>query len=143
FTVTATDGAGNHTDQTVTLAVNNLDEVGPVFTSGTLADVIDENSGENAVIYTAATDDATAVYNLSGGDAGLFSINSATGEVTLLADANYEAKSSYSFTVTATDGAGNYTDQTVTLAVNNLDEVAPTITSGAIATAIDENSGVG
>ncbi|MDP2610613.1 MULTISPECIES: cadherin repeat domain-containing protein, partial [unclassified Oceanobacter] len=143
FTVTATDGAGNHTDQTVTLAVNNLDEVGPVFTSGTLADVIDENSGENAVIYTAATDDATAVYNLSGGDAGLFSINSATGEVTLLADANYEAKSSYSFTVTATDGAGNHTDQAVTLVVNNLDEAAPSITSGATATSIDENSGAG
>ncbi|MDP2613982.1 cadherin repeat domain-containing protein, partial [Oceanobacter sp. 2_MG-2023] len=60
FTVIATDGADHFTDQTVTLAVNDLDEVGPVFTSGTLADVIDENSGENAVIYTAATDDATA-----------------------------------------------------------------------------------
>ncbi|MDP2549453.1 cadherin repeat domain-containing protein, partial [Oceanobacter sp. 4_MG-2023] len=143
FIVTATDGAGNFTDQTVTLAINDLDEVGPVFTSGTLADVIDENSGENTVIYTAATDDATAVYSLSGADAGLFSINSATGEVTLLADADYETKPSYSFTVTATDGAGNHTDQTVTLAVNNLDEVAPTITSGAIATAIDENSGAG
>ncbi|MDO6683791.1 cadherin domain-containing protein, partial [Oceanobacter sp. 5_MG-2023] len=126
-----------------TLAVNNLDEVGPVFTSGTLADAIDENSGASSVIYTAATDDATAVYSLSGTDASLFSINSATGEVTLLADADYETKPSYSFTVTATDGAGNHTDQIVTLAVNNLDEVAPTITSGATATAIDENSGAG
>ncbi|MDO6683794.1 cadherin repeat domain-containing protein, partial [Oceanobacter sp. 5_MG-2023] len=143
FIVTATDGAGNFTDQTVTLAINDLDEVAPAFTSGSTATAIDENSGENTVIYTAATDDTTAVYSLSGADAGLFSINSATGEVTLLADANYETKSSYSFTVTATDGAGNYTDQTVTLAVNNLDEVAPTITSGAIATAIDENGGAG
>ncbi|MDP2549477.1 cadherin repeat domain-containing protein, partial [Oceanobacter sp. 4_MG-2023] len=143
FTVTATDGVGNFTDQTVTLAVNNLDEVGPVFTSGTLADAIDENSGENTVIYTATTDDAAVVYSLSGTDASLFSINSATGEVTLLADADYETKASYSFTVTATDGAGNHTDQAVTLAVNNLDEVAPTITSGDTATAIDENSGAG
>ncbi|MDP2549454.1 cadherin repeat domain-containing protein, partial [Oceanobacter sp. 4_MG-2023] len=143
FTVIASDGAGHFTDQTVTLAVNNLDEVGPVFTSGTLADAIDENSGASSVIYTAATDDATAVYSLSGTDASLFSINSATGEVTLLADADYETKSSYSFTVTATDGAGNHTDQTVTLAVNNLDEAAPSITSGATATSIDENSGAG
>ncbi|MDP2549482.1 cadherin repeat domain-containing protein, partial [Oceanobacter sp. 4_MG-2023] len=143
FTVTATDGAGNHTDQAVTLAVNDLDEVAPAFTSGSTATAIDENSGENAVIYTATTDDATAVYSLSGADAGLFSINSATGEVTLLANADYETKPSYSFTVTATDGAGNFTDQTVTLAVNNLDEVAPTITSGDTATAIDENSGAG
>ncbi|MDP2549456.1 cadherin repeat domain-containing protein, partial [Oceanobacter sp. 4_MG-2023] len=143
FTVTATDGAGNYTDQTVTLAVNNLDEVGPVFTSGTLADAIDENSGASSVIYTATTDDAAVVYSLSGTDASLFSINSATGEVTLLADADYEAKASYSFVVTATDGAGHLTDQTVTLAVNDLDEVAPTITSGAAATAIDENTGTG
>ncbi|MDO6806341.1 cadherin repeat domain-containing protein, partial [Wenyingzhuangia sp. 1_MG-2023] len=72
-----------------------------------------------------------------------FTIDINTGQVTLKADADYETKSSYSFTVTATDGAGNHTDQTVTLVVNNLDEVAPTITSGAIATAIDENSGAG
>ncbi|MDP2613891.1 cadherin repeat domain-containing protein, partial [Oceanobacter sp. 2_MG-2023] len=143
FTVIATDGAGHFTDQTVTLAVNNLDEVGPVFTSGTLADAIDENSGASSVIYTATTNDATAVYSLSGADAAYFSINSATGEVTLLADADYETKDSYNFTVTAIDGAGNHTDQTVTLAVNNLDEAAPSITSGDTATAIDENSGAG
>ena len=33
--------------------------------------------------------------------------------------------------------------QAVTLAINNLDEVAPAITSGATAAAIDENSGAG
>ncbi|MDO6805143.1 cadherin repeat domain-containing protein, partial [Wenyingzhuangia sp. 1_MG-2023] len=114
-----------------------------VFNSGTLADAINENSGASSVIYTATTNDATAVYSLSGTDASLFSINSATGEVTLLADADYETKSSYSFTVTATDGAGNHTDQTVTLAVNDLDESAPTITSGDTATSVDENSGAG
>ncbi|MDO6806197.1 hypothetical protein Q4595_27325, partial [Wenyingzhuangia sp. 1_MG-2023] len=72
FVVTATDGAGHFTDQTVTLAVNDLDESGPVFNSGTLADAIDENSGASSVIYTATSDDATAVYSLSGADAALF-----------------------------------------------------------------------
>ncbi|MDO6683811.1 cadherin repeat domain-containing protein, partial [Oceanobacter sp. 5_MG-2023] len=148
FTVTATDGAGNHTDQTVTLAVNNLDEVAPTITSGAIATAIDENSGAGSVIYTATADDSADIsdgvgFSLSGDDAAYFSINSATGEVTLLADADYETKPSYSFTVTATDGAGNHTDQTVTLSVNNLDEAAPSITSGATATAIDENSGAG
>ena len=37
----------------------------------------------------------------------------------------------------------NAATQAVTLAINNLDEVAPSITSGATATAIDENSGAG
>ena len=40
--------------------------------------------------------------------------------------------------------AGNTpTRQAVTLAINDLDEVAPTITSGAMAAAIAENSGAG
>ena len=43
----------------------------------------------------------------------------------------------------ATDAAGNANAQAVTLNVNDLDEVAPTITSGAVATTIDENSGAG
>ncbi|MDO6683795.1 cadherin repeat domain-containing protein, partial [Oceanobacter sp. 5_MG-2023] len=148
FTVTATDGAGNHTDQIVTLAVNNLDEAAPTITSGDTATAIDENSGAGSVIYTATADDSADIsdgvtFSLSGDDAAYFSINSATGEVTLLADADYETKPNYSFTVTATDGAGHFTDQTVTLAVNDLDEVAPTITSGDTATSVDENSGAG
>ncbi|MDO6683823.1 cadherin repeat domain-containing protein, partial [Oceanobacter sp. 5_MG-2023] len=140
FVVTATDGAGHLTDQTVTLAVNDLDEVTPTITSGATATAIDENTGSGQVVYTATADDSADIssgvsFSLSGDDAAYFSINSATGEVTLLADADYEGKSSYNFTVTATDGAGNHTDQAVTLAVNNLDEVAPTITSGDTATA--------
>ncbi|MDP2507309.1 Ig-like domain-containing protein, partial [Oceanobacter sp. 3_MG-2023] len=120
-----TDAVGNQPTSDVISASYQIDTQAPVFTSATTATAINENSGENAVIYTATTDDAAAVvYSLSGADAALFSINSATGEVTLLADADYESKSSYSFVVTATDGAGNHTDQTVTLAVNNLDEAA-------------------
>jgi len=148
FTVVATDAAGNASSQTVTLAVNNLDEVAPTITSGTTATAINENSGAGQVIYTAkATDTADISVGVTfslkaGSDAGL-TINPTTGAVTLTGNPDYEAKSSYSFTVVATDAAGNASSQTVTLAVNNLDEVAPTITSGTTATAINENSGAG
>ncbi|MDO6683821.1 Ig-like domain-containing protein, partial [Oceanobacter sp. 5_MG-2023] len=104
-----TDAVGNQPTSDVISASYQIDTQAPVFTSATTATAINENSGENAVIYTATTDDAAAVYSLSGTDASLFSINSATGEVTLLADADYESKSSYSFVVTATDGVGNHT----------------------------------
>src|SRR5690606_35550029 len=53
------------------------------------------------------------------------------------------AKASYSLTVVATHAAGNSSEQGVRLTVGNLDEVAPTFTSGAVATVIDENSGAG
>ena len=60
------------------------------------------------------------------------SINAATGEVTLATNPDYETQSAYSFEVIATDAEGNASDaKVVTLDINNLDEVAPTITSVA------------
>ena len=121
------------------------DTTAPVITSGTTATAIDENSGASQVVYTAAATDASAVtYTLKAatGDVALFTINSTTGAVTLTADPNFEAKSSYSFTVVATDASNNASEQAVTLAINNVNE-APVITSAATATAINENSGAG
>ncbi|MCP1601765.1 hypothetical protein J2S82_003722 [Aeromonas caviae] len=150
FTVVATDAAGNASEQVVTLGVNNLDEVAPTITSGTTASAIDENSGAGQVVYTVTSTDSGDIstgstsYSLkAGADAALFSINAATGAVTLTGNPDYETKGSYSFTVVATDAAGNASEQVITLGVNNLDEVAPTITSGTTAIAIDENSGAG
>jgi uncharacterized delta-60 repeat protein len=126
-TVMVSDGSFTDT-QDISVTVNNLDEAAPTLTSGGVATAINENSGTGQVIYTATSTDAgdTATgstgYSLGGTDAGLFSIDSSTGEVTLLANPNYEAKASYSFSVIATDAAGNASAQAVTLAVNNLDE---------------------
>ncbi len=139
FDVTATDAAGNATTQTVTLGVNDLDESSPVFTSGTTAASINENSGPGQVVYTAvatdtadiddATDTSAALsYAISGTDAAAFSIDSSTGAVTLTGNPDHETKASYSFDVTATDAAGNETTQTVALAINDVSEnTAPTL----------------
>ena len=147
--VLAMDRAGLIATKAVTVAVTNLDEVAPNITSGTSARAINENSAADQVVYTAtsADGDDTAsgftVYSLkAGSDAGL-SINASTGAVTLAASPNYETKPSYSFTVVATDAANNAAEKVVTLAITNLDEVAPIINSGGSAQAINENSGAG
>ncbi|WP_415798694.1 cadherin repeat domain-containing protein, partial [Comamonas aquatilis] len=44
FTVVATDALGNHSEKNVTLAVNDVDENPPVFSSGAIAEAIAENS---------------------------------------------------------------------------------------------------
>jgi hypothetical protein len=148
FSVVATDAAGNVSDtQEVTVSVNNLDETAPTITSQD-AGSIDENSGLGQVIYTATADDSADVseglsFSLAAGSDSELSIDSATGEVTLATDPNFEAQSQYSFTIVATDSANNSADQQVTITVNNLDEVAPTITSADTAAAIDENTGAG
>ncbi|MCX8522302.1 MAG: cadherin domain-containing protein, partial [Rhodoferax sp.] len=94
-----------------------------------------------------ATDTQAISYSLkaSTGDAAAFSINSSTGAVTLTGSPDFEAKQSYNFTVVATDAAGNAAEQAVTLAVRNVDEIAPAFSNGssATATAIAENSAAG
>ena len=121
------------------------DTTPPTITSGTTATAIAENSGAGQVVYTTtATDAGTISYSLRAvGDAAAFTINANTGAVTLTGNPNFETKSTYTFTVAATDAANNSSERAVTLAINNRDEVAPTITSGATATAINENSGSG
>ncbi|MDQ8205599.1 cadherin domain-containing protein, partial [Pelagicoccus sp. SDUM812003] len=147
FTVIATDDAGNATEQVVSLSINDLDEVAPSITSSNTATAIDENSGASQVIYTVTSDDSADVsngvtYSLKAvDDHASLSIDANTGAVTLTGDPDHETKSSYSFTVVATDAAGNATEQAVSLSINDLDDTAPTITSGTTATAIDENSG--
>jgi subtilisin-like proprotein convertase family protein len=147
--VLATDRAGLSATKAVTVAVSNVDEVAPNITSSATATAINENSGAGQVVYTATSTDtgdtATGLTNYSlktGSDAGL-SISASTGAVTLATNPNFETKSSYSFTVIASDVAANASEKAVTLAIGNLDEVAPSITSGAAATAINENSGAG
>jgi hypothetical protein len=136
-------------------ALPTNDTTDPVFSSGTTATAIDENSGAGQVIYTAlATDDvAVLYYALSGTDAAAFTINPGTGAVTLTADPNFESKASYSFIVTAYDEKSgnadvvNFASRTVTLAINDVaeggDTTPPVMTSGATATVINENSGAG
>ncbi|WP_151449271.1 beta strand repeat-containing protein, partial [Lacisediminimonas profundi] len=148
FNVVASDGVTTASQQAVTLTINNVDEVAPTITSSTTATAINENSGAGQVVYTAIATDAADIsagvtYSLSGDDAALFTINETTGAVTLTGNPNYEAKSSYSFNVVASDGVTTASQQAVTLTINNVDEVAPTITSATTATAINENSGAG
>ena len=76
-------------------------------------------------------------FSLGGTDASFFTIDENTGAVTLTGNPDFESKSSYSFSVTATDDAGNVSSaQPVTLAINDLDEVAP---AGPTITQVSDN----
>ena len=66
-------------------------------------------AGDDLVITITGTDDTTAsgdlTYALSGTDATYFTIDSDNGTLTLNASPDYDTKTSYSITITATDGA--------------------------------------
>jgi Ca2+-binding RTX toxin-like protein len=97
--------------QNLTITVSDVNEL-LTLTSGTTGSIA-ENEAVSNVVYTAiAIDpDTTAPNNNISysikpdvDDAAYVTINETTGAVTLLASADFESKSSYLFTVVATDG---------------------------------------
>ena len=87
---------------------------------------IAENTGSGVNIGTRirATDPDgdTLEYSLSGTNAASFDIVESSGQLQTKGSLNYEAKDSYSVTVTATDPAGATGSTTVTINVGNVDE---------------------
>src|SRR5206468_3519296 len=129
FTVVATDAAGNHSEQAVSLGITNKDEIAPTITSASTAIAIAENSGAGQTVYTATSTDVpdyvsgSTSYSLKAvADAVAFSIDATTGAVKLTGNPDFETKSSYSFTVVATDAAGNHSEQAVGLGITNVNE---------------------
>ena len=128
ITVTASDG-DNSTNQNVAITVTNENDNAPAFTSPATVSV-----AENQVAaYEAAAGDAdgdSLRYSLSGTDAGLFTIDANTGEVSFRVAPDFEAPGDddgdnvYDITVTASDGT-NQTDQPVAITVKDEYEPIP------------------
>ncbi len=117
-------------DVTSTSTIVDNDNTAPTITSAATGEAVAENGVSGAAVYTiTATDIDTSalVYSIGGTDAAKFSVNSATGVVSIKDPANYEAQSSYSITVAASDGVFT-TTQAVTIPVSNVNE-APTVTA--------------
>ncbi|MYE88284.1 hypothetical protein F4X33_04730, partial [Candidatus Poribacteria bacterium] len=105
----------------------------PTFTEGTSTTrSIAENTAANTNIgnAVAATDpeNDTLTYTLSGTDATSFDIESATGQLKTKSALDYETKSIYTVTITASDGS--LTDTiTVTINVTDVAETSPATTA--------------
>ena len=90
---------------------------------------------------TDADADSTVSYSITGGvDAASFAVDQASGVLTLTSAADFETKTSYEVTVTATDNDGvNSTPQDITVTVSDLNDEVPVFTSNA-SISIDENT---
>lgn len=102
-------------------------DTAPVMPADVMVNV---NEGLTAFGTYVATSGTTPItYSISGADASLLSINSSTGVVTANSAADFETKTSYSFIVTATNSAGN-DSQNITVNINNIAEILPVISTG-------------
>ncbi len=137
ITVQVTDAAGNTYSESLTIAVNRVNDNSPVITSnggGTTAAInVAENS--TAVTTITATDadlpSTTLTYSIVGGaDAARFTINSSTGALVFASAADFETPTDvgsnnvYDVIVRASDGT-NFDDQSLAITVTNINE-APT-----------------
>ena len=124
-TVKADDNNGGTATIDVTITVADVDEP-PEFDSATATREVPENTeaGENiGAPVTAADPDTgdTPAYTLGGTDATFFDIDTSTGQLQTKAALDYETKSGYTVTVTASDGTLTATVD-VTVTVTNVDE---------------------
>ena len=104
----------------------------PVFPSSeTGVRQVRENTvaGTNIGGRVGAVDRNTLTYTLGGPDASSFGIIATSGQLQTKAPLDYESKSSYTVTVTATDPSNAKDVITITITVTNVDET-PVVTVG-------------
>ena len=111
ITYSATDAAGN--TSTATRTVNVVDTTPPVITSSDTF-VADEN--QTAIGTVTATDLQTVTFSVSGTELQITS----GGVLTFVTAPDYETKSVYTATVTASDASSNDTTQDITVNVNDV-----------------------
>ena len=123
-TVTASDGANSAT-QDITVNVTNLNDNSPSFTSSATFSAAENQTSIGTVTATDADGD-TVSYSLSGTDASSMSINSSSGVLTFNSAPDYETKTSYTATVTASDGTNSAT-QDITVNISDANDSTPAI----------------
>lgn len=136
ITVEVTDASGFTYSETMTINVNDLDEFDITATTDTDAsgNILDENASiEDVVGITAlatdvdATDDVS--YSLTDDAAGLFTIDSSTGVVTIAGSLDAEKSTSHTIEVTAASDDGSTSVQSFSVSVNDVNETSITAVS--------------
>ena len=116
----------------------SVDITAPTFTSASTKEVAENQTD---AITLVATDTTTVTYSISGDDASSFTVDSSSGVVRFLVAPDYETKSSYSFTATATDTSANSSTQDVTISITNIADVVPILSATLLD--INEDKAVG
>ncbi len=128
--VTTTDQGGLSYSETLTIAVNDVNEApGTLIDKDAASNTVSEMAAVGAVVgITASSLDPDAgdslTYSLSNNPGGLFAVNSTTGVVTVAGGLDYETATQHTITVRATDGSGGFSETDFTIQVGDATQVA-------------------
>ena len=135
-TVTSSDGT-NSTTQAITVNVTDVNDNSPVFTSSTTFSG-DENQTSIGSVTASDADNDQLTFAISGSDLAITS----AGVLTFISAPDYETKTSYTATVTVTDGINALT-QDITVSVNNVNDNSPVFTSSTTFSAAENQRAIG
>ena len=140
ITYSATDASGN--TGTATRTVNVVDTTAPVFTSSSELDAyentINIGIGSDSGAAVTADDIQTVTFSISGTELTI----TAGGDLTFVNAPNYEVKSLYTATATATDASGNSSTLDLTITIYDVNE-APVIVSSSTFSAAENQTAIG
>ncbi|MBK8160965.1 MAG: cadherin domain-containing protein [Rhodospirillaceae bacterium] len=152
ITVVATDTGGLSRSESFNISVTNVNEAPALLSdSDTAINAVNENAATGTVVGIAALAsdpdaDDTLTYSLSDAAGGRFQIDATTGVVTVANGAllDFEAATSHSITVMATDAGGLTRSETFSIAVNNVNEAPATLVDDDFTTnSVAENAATG
>ena len=149
-TASYTDSVGSDNSEVVSASAVRAagepptDSIRPAFDGNAATRSVAENTaaatniGAPVTATDADTDSGdTLTYSLSGRDAASFAIVASSGQLRTKTTLNYETKSRYSVTVTATDLSGASDSITVTITVTDVNEAS--VVTGPAAKSYPEN----
>ena len=136
-TVTVVDTEDNTATQDITVNVTNVNDVAPEFTSDATFNAEENQTAIGTVTATDVEgDDVT--FTVSGDELAITS----AGVLTFASAPDYETKTSYTATVTASDGTNTAT-QDITVNVTNVNEGFPVFTSEAVFNIPENQTSIG
>ena len=139
--VHVSDGNGGRTSTSLTITITDAND-SPEFLGAPYTSAVDEGltSGFTVLTASAIDDDSgdTLTYSLSGTNNADFTISSSSGVITTAKILDYETVTSYSLTVSVSDGTVTVTTS-LTIIVNNKND-QPAFTNAPYSAAVDENN---
>ena len=134
--VTVNDGSFS-TTQEITVNVTDVNDIAPEFTSNAIFSAVENQSSIGTVTATDAEgDDVT--FTVSGSELEITS----SGVLTFIAPPDYETETTYTATITASDGINSNT-QDIIVNVTNVNDVAPVFTSSASLSGDENQTSIG
>ena len=133
ITLSLSDGIETVTKD-ITISITNVNDIAPVFTSEATFSAAENQTAIGTITATDAEGDAVT-FTISGTELAITS----AGVLTFVSAPDYETKSTYTATVTATDGV-NSTTQDITISITNVNDADPLFLSLPSSISVYENT---